>query len=233
MTPKGSGGRGAPRKGTRGPVNLWPRRIITGLALLVVLGLVVAGVVHLVGAVTSSMSDGTGVPQSGAAQSGGVQSGSGHSGGGPSDPTDLSGDDGSTPVRITACTAEDMTAGVSVQGAPTVGSGATVAVSLQGPADRECSTSRGQLTIRVLSGDQTLYDSATCADRQSGETPLLFSPGQKWSGTLSWDGRTYDGCTPVDTDGDGEAQVAGAGTYRVRAYLDGDALGSEVVFEVR
>lgn len=233
VTPKGSGRRGGSRTGARPPVNLWPRRIITGLALLVVLGLLVVGLVHLVGAVSSSASSGSGVAQSGGTQSGSGQSGSAHPGGGASDPTDLTDDDGSSPVQITACTAQDMTVGVEVQGSPTVGSGATFGITLQGPSDQQCSTSFGRVTIRVLSGDQTLYDSADCADRQSGESPLLFSPGQEWSGTLSWDGRTYDGCTPVDTDGDGEAQVAGSGTYRVKAFLDGEILGKEVVFEVR
>jgi hypothetical protein len=198
------------------------------VALLAVLGLLVAGLVHLVGAVTSSST-----AQSGSVQSGSTQSGSPHSGGGASDPTDLSDDDGTSPVVISTCTAQDMTATVAVQGTPTVGAGITVGIVLEGPSDRQCSTAFGRVTIRVVSGDQTLYDSAECADRQSGETPLLFSPDQEWSGTLSWDGRTYDGCTAVDTDGDGEAQVAGAGTYRVRAYLDGDALGEEVIFEVR
>ncbi|MGO3797637.1 MAG: hypothetical protein ACTJGR_11045 [Pauljensenia sp.] len=233
MTPKGSGGRGSGHPGARTSANLWPRRIITGVALLAVLGLLVAGLVHLVGAVTSSATAQSGPAQSGAVQSGDTQSGSARPGGGASDPTDLTDDDGSSPVLISVCTAQDLTAALKLQGSPTVGSGATFGITLEGPSDRQCSTTFGQVTIRVVSGDQTLYDSAECDDRQSGETPLLFTPGQEWSGTLSWDGRTYDGCTPVDTDGDGEAEVAGAGTYRVEAHLDGDTLGEEVVFEVR
>ena len=237
-----TGGRGSQGSagGARSVPSLWPRRIVTGVLLLVVLGLLIAGVWHLLGVLTSAEGESEPGGSSGG-QSGAAQSGSGASGGvsnaggegGATDPLDLEDDDGTSAVSISACTAQDLQATVTVGGLPTVGSGATVDLTLEGPTDRQCTTSVGQVGIRILSGDQTLFDSAACTSGQSGSTPLLLTPGSRWTGSIPWDGRTYDGCSPVDTDGDGQAQVAGAGTYRARAYLDGAALGPEVVFEVR
>lgn len=138
------------------------------------------------------------------------------------------------PVRIPACEPGDLGVTVAVKGAPvSVGAGATFDVALENTSNIQCSTAWGQMSVKVVSGDQTVYDSTTCAKRDTTATPLLLSPATTWKGTLEWSGDVYDGCVALDTDGDGKANVAGAGTYRVQVLLNGQRLGPEQVFEVR
>jgi len=211
-------------------VNLWPRRIITGLALLAVVALVVVGVVRLVGVLggTASGSGGDAAAQSG-------QSGEdAQSGPGLNDAT--SGAAGLSSVIINACSADDLTVEAQAPAAVAVGDGASLSVTLTSTSLPDCSLTRDQLALRVVSGDQVIYDGSACpaSDGESGsDTPLLFATGLQWSGTLTWDGRLHDGCTAVDTDGDGRADVAGAGTYRLQVLLDGSRIGDQSVFEVQ
>lgn len=138
------------------------------------------------------------------------------------------------PVKIPTCEPGDLGVTVSVKGAPvSVGAGATFDVGLENTSNIQCATAWGQVSVKVVSGDQTVYDSTTCAKRDTTATPLLLSPAATWKGTLEWSGDVYDGCTAVDGDGDGKANVAGAGTYRVQVLLNGKNLGGEQVFEVR
>lgn len=184
---------------------------------------------------------GGGVATSEATQSG-TQSGA--SSGGTDDrysPSSIGSDgsvDGSSgetgPVTIPTCEPDDLGITLGVQGSSvSVGAGATFSVALEDTSDIQCSTAWGQLSVKVLSGDQTIYDSTSCADRDTTSTPLLLTPGASWSGTLSWSGDVYDGCTALDVNGDGKTDVAAAGTYRVQVLLNGQRLGDEQVFEVR
>lgn len=209
-------------------MNLWPRRIITGVGLLVVVVALVLGVVRLVGMVGGS---GSGAGAAGAAQSGTAQSGSAQSG---EDLTPVVPDTDSnlSHVDIATCTPDHLDAQVAVRGGDVaVGAGATVSVELTDSGHAQCSTDFGRVTLRVVSGDQTVYDSARCADRDTSSTPLLFAPGDSWKGTLSWDGGVFDGCTALKSGG--ARRVADAGTYRVQVDLDGKVLAPEVVFQVQ
>ncbi len=220
--------------GRKKTVNLWPRRIITGLGLLAVLALLVGGILALVGVVRGALSE-DGPDAAAGAQSGQPDQSDTQSGPGLNDPTS-GGEGGLSAVVIAACTADDLSVAPDVPSAVPAGEGLSVAFTLTSVSAKDCSLSTGRLALRVVSGDQVVSDPSTCvAADQSGAdgTELLFATGFHWSGTLTWDGRAHQGCDGVDTDGDGQADVAGAGTYRAQILVDGRRVGDERVFEVQ
>lgn len=240
-----SSGTGPPRRdGTstrarRTPAKLWQRRILTGGALLLVLVILAWGVVSIATRAAESAQSGVQESSSAATQSGSQSGGSAQT----TDnryPQSAIGPDGSVdgsskktgPVTVPTCEPGDLGATVAVTGGSVaVGAGATFSLTVEDTSNIQCATALGQMSVKVVSGDQTIYDSTSCPDRDTTITPLLLTPGASWTGTLTWSGDVYDGCTALDTNGDGTA--AGAGTYRVQVLLDGKKLGDEQVFEVR
>ncbi len=224
----------ATRKRTGGSpartVNLWPRRLITGLALLAVVALVAVGVHRLAGVLGGTAPGHSG--DTAAAQSGRSEEDP-QSGPGLNDAT--SGAAGLSSVIIDACTANDFAAQIQAPAAISVGKGASVSMTLTSRSLPDCSMTQDRMALRVVSGDQVIFDGSGCPppDSESGTGTLLFATGFQWSGTLTWDGRVHDGCRAIDTDGDGQPDVAGAGIYRLQVLIDGSRIGDPAIVEVR
>ncbi|WP_165217402.1 hypothetical protein [Schaalia sp. ZJ1691] len=232
------------RPSSQGPVNLWPRRIITGTALLLIIAVVVWAVVALVGRLTAGAGNAQESQRQAAAQSG-MQSGaqsasqsgasSGHSAAsdgyvvaqGQEATADglLNPDDS---VDIPQCTQRSLDVSVAATGT-TVGAGEALSVKLLNRSDVSCVAYLGALTVEVHSGDQVVYDSSVCAERDPKATALLLAPDKEWQGTVSWDGKVYvNGC---DAPAGGLA-TAQAGTYWAQLSFDGKTVGSPQWFEV-
>ena len=133
-------------------------------------------------------------------------------------------------VSIPECTPGALTESYAV-GTVAVGSGLSIDLTATNTSQRACSTAQGQMAIRIVSGEQVIYDSSVCADHDPQANPLLFSVGDSWSTTMSWNGNVFSGCEPLTTD-EGGPMVGGAGTYRVQALLGGLSWGDEKIFLV-
>lgn len=226
------------------PGSPWRRRILAGAGLLLVLALLVWGVTSIAGRLLASSGSGGDTTQPVAQsdrrgqstrQSGTATPDSRYPASSIASDGSVDGQSGETgTVRIPTCGTGDLGVRVGVEGSPVaVGAGATISVTVEDTSDIQCETAFGQMSVQVLSGSQTVYDSTSCEGRDTTATPLLLTPGATWTGTLTWSGRSYDGCTPLDVNGDGATDIAGAGTYRVQVLLGGVNLGNEQVFEVR
>jgi len=133
-------------------------------------------------------------------------------------------------VRIPACAPADLTVRPSVSDT-LVGQTQNVSVAIENRAGVACSFEFGQIDLKILSGDETVYDGSKCQRYRTSAT-LLLVPGDTWNGGLSWDGGLYSGCTPRDGNSDGATDPAPAGTYRVQLMLDGKTVGDERVFTI-
>lgn len=205
----------------KGRPNLWPRRIITGTGLLLVVGLILWAVFNAVAWVFSDSDES--VAQSGA-QSGAVED---------SDSPRMTADGILYPndaVRIPECTSE-MLALNSTTGSIHVGQALTASLSVATQANTACSTRADLFGLVITSGDEVYYDSRQCEGGE-GSAPLLLSPTASWTGELTWDGRRHRGCAPVDSDGDGATDLAQPGTYKVRVMYGDHNTSSEHVIEV-
>lgn len=207
--------------------SLWPRRIITGAGLLGIIALIVWGVVALVQMVISHE------PEADAAQSAPppvetVQSGD--------SVIELREDekiskDGivspTQGVVVPTCSPDALDITFNVASTP-VGSGQKIAFTVRNASNVACKTAAGAFGLRIVTGEETMYDSHACAGNDPEATPLLLTPEMTWSGTLGWDGHGYvDGCTSPS-----EVRVSDAGTYRAIITLNGQAATPEAVFEV-
>ena len=113
-----------------------------------------------------------------------------------------------------------------------VGAGEKVAVTVETRSPVACRFEAGRLDVKILSGEQTMYDSSRC-DRDRETTPLLLASGMSWKGSVDWDGRVYSGCQAVDGNTDGAHDIADAGTYRAQVIVGSLPVGSEKVFVVQ
>lgn len=221
MTPRPSG---SPRT----QPNLWPRRIITSAALLAIIALLVWGVVSIIRLMLGSRTPH--VSQESAPQSVGVsvQSGDSTITLHPGQKATRDGIVSDLGVSVPRCSSRDLQVNAQVTSTGE-GEGEKVGVSLMNTSEVACFTYAGSLSLTVLSGDQTIYDSAQCSDRDETATPLLLSPKDTWTGELLWDGTVYtQGCAlPA-----GGSEVSGAGTYRAVVSLEGMRVTGEQVFVV-
>ena len=210
--------------GTRPPVNLWPRRIITGLGLLLIVALLVWGIVALVRAVIAAVSpEPTSQSSAQSAQSDTVDSSGYTLARGQQATADGLLTDG-TVIEIPACLDRDVTVSVAASEAAS-GSPMPVSVTLQNKGSVACSTSLSNYALLVSSGGHQVYDSARCTQDESSAMTLLVRPGGSWTGSLVWDGHVYvDGCTEPA----GGASVASTGTYKVTVTRAGREVSSDV-----
>ena len=198
-------------------MNLWPRRIITGVGLLLIIALIVWGIVAAVRAIAGAFSadpEPQSTPQS-VVQSGAL---------GQEATADGLLTDGTT-IDIPACLDRDITA--TAKASPVAsGSAMPVTLTLENRGSVACSTSLTRFNLAVTTGDHQVYDSSRCADSQQSSTTLLLRPGGTWSGARRWDGYVYtNGCTAPA----GGASAAAAGTYKVAVTMGTREVGSTVV----
>lgn len=78
--------------------------------------------------------------------------------------------------------------------------------------------------VRVISGNEIVWDSVTCAE--DFQRQLLLKPGQTWKNTIDWNGHRYG--SQCGQSGD----AAAPGTYRAVALWQGNTSGEERVFVV-
>ena len=205
-------------------MNLWPRRIITGLGLILILALIVWGVVALVRAVIGVFTSDP-VPQSStqSVQSGTVDASGYTLKGGQEATADGLLTDG-TAIEIPVCLDKDIAVTAKASEA-SVGSPLYVSVTLENRGSVACSTSLSNYTLQVSTGGHQVYDSARCAADDESAKTLLLRPTGTWSGWLSWDGYVYaDGCTSPA----GGAKAATVGTYKLAVQQGSREVSSAV-----
>lgn len=207
-------------------MNLWPRRIITGGGLLLIVALIVWGMAAIVRAIAGSATAEQTTHGAQSVHSGGVDASGYTLTGGQEATADGLLTDGTT-IDIPPCPERDITVSAeaddAVSGTPT-----PVKLTLENRGNVACSTSLSQFSLQITTGDQLVYNSANCAEDQQSSTPLLLRPGGSWSGALRWDGLVYaNGCTPPA----GGARAALAGTYKVAIIMGGREVES-TVFDV-
>ena len=229
-TPSQQGKKRTTVRSAQVPTSLWVRRIVTGLGLLLIVALLIWGIAKGVSALTKSK-EAEPQPQSTSAQPTPTATATGAAA--LKDGETASSDgivDADGRVRIPACAPADLTVRPSVSDI-LVGQTQNVSVAIENRAGVACSFEFGQIDLKILSGDETVYDGSKCQrDRESAT--LLLVPGDTWNGGLSWDGGLYSGCTPRDGNSDGATDPAPAGTYRVQLMLDGKTVGDERVFTI-
>lgn len=212
--------------GGRPPVNLWPRRIITGLGLILILALIVWGIVAAVRAIAGAFAADPApqsTPQS-AVQSGALDASGYTLKGGQEATADGLLTDGTT-IDIPACLDRDITATARAS-AISSGSAMPVTLTLENRGSVACSTSLSRFALQISTGDLQVYNSAKCGEDQQSSATLLLRPGSTWSGALRWDGYVYtNGCTTPA----GGASAASAGTYKVAVTMGTREVGSTVV----
>lgn len=113
-----------------------------------------------------------------------------------------------------------------------IGAGAQIPVSLKHNGNVACSFSAPLLQVKVESANSTIYDSSRCEQPSTEDAKiLLMTPGKEWQNTLNWNGRIHNGCTGVDTDSDGQADVADADTYQVTVTLGQQQSSANIIVE--
>ena len=152
-------------------MNLWPRRIITGLGLILILALIVWGVVALVRAVIGVFTSDP-VPQSStqSVQSGTVDASGYTLKGGQEVTADGLLTDG-TAIEIPVCLDKDIAVTATASDA-SVGSPLYVSVTLENRGSVACSTSLSNYTLQVSTGGHQVYDSAPCCCARRARGPV-------------------------------------------------------------
>lgn len=105
-----------------------------------------------------------------------------------------------------------------------VGQGTNFGISVTNRANKTCLAKAGsdKFGVRVMSGDQKIWDSVSCPVT-SENNPLLLRPGQTWTGNIAWDGITYGAkCEKL--------LVSTAGTYKLLGVKNGDLLNTNHPF---
>lgn len=108
-----------------------------------------------------------------------------------------------------------------------VASGGSFGITITNKSTKTCLARAGsnKFGVRVVSGDQKIWDSTSCPVT-SKDNPLLLSAGQTWKGSIVWDGYTYGkNCERLG--------VSSAGTYRVIGVKNGDLQDNAQNFSVK
>ena len=213
------------------PPSLWVRRIVTGLGLVLIVFLLIWGLVKGVSALTKPNQPAPTPAEPTTAQPSPSVTATGAAA--VKDGETASADgivDAEGRVRIPACAAADLTVRPTVSGTM-VGQSQNVSISIENRAGVACSFEFGQIDLKILSGDETVYDGSKCQRDRSSAT-LLLVPGDTWNGGLTWDGGLHSGCDARDANSDGATDPAPAGTYRVQLLLGGATVGDERVFTI-
>ena len=208
-----------------GPREMWVRRIISLVALAAILTLIVFLIVKLVGAFTGKSEpefiQSAQSSQSGQSGQSGAQSASENATAGEEIPT------GPIPV----CAADDLDFILTpVTANRAVGVGVDGAVTVINRGDVDCSINTGQIDVRLVTGDDTVWSPTACNDKW--EKPLLFTPGLRWRADMKWNGALYEGCTAVAGGQSGGPLQAPAGTYRLVVEFDGVLLSNHATFVI-
>lgn len=215
-----------PKKKTgRKPVNLWPRRIITGLGLVLIVSLIVWGIFALIRSIFTSATAQSDAQSKQPSQQSGAVDPSGHSlkDGQQATADGLLSTD--SPIHIPTCL--DRNLAVTAAGATTVaGTRMPVTLTLTNTSAVACQTSLERYGLTISTGEQNVYDSRRCGEDSRPSTTLLLRPSGTWSGQLDWDGNVYtNGCQPPATG----ARAAAPGTYRVAITAQDTVLTSTIV----
>lgn len=120
-------------------------------------------------------------------------------------------------VTIPNCLGNDLTMSLDAH-TVSVGAGVTMPITISNSGSIACLVDASRIRTLVTSGDDIYFNSGACEESPSSGQ-LLLRPSKTWTGSVSWDGRVYDQCTALDSDGDGQFDVAPAGTYVVRVSL--------------
>lgn len=231
---------GGAKAGRRGEsVNLWPRRIITGSGLLLIIAVLMWGVVTAIGALfaptrshNTPMSQSQPQSQAQSAQSGSVLAASRTSSEYQLKPGEKETKDGILGVddAVTVPKCSDSRLSISATGVQTtVGAGENLEVSIRNRGGVACVLTPERIGLQVLTGEEQVFHSAQCEDVNVLEHALLLNANTTWEGTMRWDGKVYSsGCTQVG-DNSGNAQE---GTYRAQIFLDGQSVGREIIFTI-
>ncbi len=133
----------------------------------------------------------------------------------------------STP-KVPDCDNRDLNLNVFVkENQVLVGKGTDFGITVTNKSSKTCLAKAGskKFGIRVMSGDQKIWDSTSCPVT-SEENPLLLKPGQTWTGTINWDGINYNAkCEKLS--------ISQAGTYRLLGVKDGDLLDVSYPFVLK
>lgn len=212
-------------KGKKKPNYALRRALVAGVLLIIVALLVwsVSSVVSML--IVSSEPTGdasvqsrSATPQSSQGKSDNVQSNSEFELQGESSGDGVILSDGT--VSIPACDATMLRVQVDST-AVDLGSSVQVHYRLTNVGTHACHISTEDLSLNVKNGADSYFDRAQCADDSTG-TRLLLTPKMSWTGVVSWNGAIHQGCEAIDTDNDGKADIAQAGTYSAVISLPGN-----------
>lgn len=216
-------------------VNLWPRRIITGTGLLLIIALLGWGIYSLVIMATDATKKQVEGPQSISVYTEEtVQSGDGEIRLRSTDKVTKDGiiaaDDS---VTIPRCTS----AAIKYQASTTdtnEGAGEEVSVIVKNEGNISCWTTFGQVSLKITSGDQLIYDSAQCSAFDETATKLVLAPDLEWATSITWDGRHHlGGCVELaEGEETSSAPVAAAGTYNAQLYVGARSVTDKSAFVV-
>lgn len=131
-------------------------------------------------------------------------------------------------ITVPQCLDSDLSMVMDAQ-VVAVDAGASLPLTVKNTGEMACYLDVASLRRIVTSGEQVYFHSGACQTQPEPHV-LLLSPGSEWSGKAEWDGRVYQECTPIDSDGDGQADVAQAGTYVMRVNVGAGDQGSMTSF---
>lgn len=221
----------------RKKVNLWPRRIVTGVGLLLIVGVIVWAIWALISMLVGGNSDS--VMSAEAQQS--SQSASEEF-----TPDGIVARDGT--LTIPQCEAEDLNIDLSVANIA-AGKGLAWPLKVTNTSKTACSTVAGGFAVKIFTGDVNVFDSLECTTPQEDPAKLLLRPGMLWEEQIAWDGNQYLGCKvqeetvmvtlPAEDASQSARQEqvvqkvqAKPGTYRLQLFRNGVQLGEDHVFSI-